>query len=85
MSNQQETEDLQFDLYNRFYRNELYTELEDYITQMRKMFGVERGGEYVRLRNVLPDINTNKVVVALEIMRHLKPIAENPHFKLDCL
>ena len=78
-------EELQFDLYNKFYRNELYTELEDHIIELRKIFEIQRGGEYQKLQNIFPDVNTNKGLVAIELMRWLKPFVENPNFKLDCL
>ena len=78
-------EEIEYDGYNRYYRNELYTELEDYIADMRKRLSVERDKNYPKCRNIVPSINTNKALVALEIMRWLKPTVEVDTFRLDCL
>ena len=78
-------EEIEYDGYNRYYRNEIYTELEDYIADMRKRLSVERGKNYPKCRNIFPSINTNKALVALEIMRWLKPTVEVDTFRLDCL
>lgn len=78
-------EEIEYDGHNRYYRNELYTELEDYIADMRKRSQTERGGIYPKCRNIFPDVNVNKGLVAMDVMRWLKQFVENPHFKLDCL
>ena len=77
--------EIEFDGHNRYYRNELYTELEKYIADMRRITETEPNRKYPKCRNLFPDINTNKGLIAMEIMRWLKPFVENPHFKLDCL
>ena len=73
------------DPYNRFSRNELYNEVENYIASIRNRFDIKKEGVYKQNPQIFPDIDLDKGSAAMELMKYLKKYVETDEFKLGCI
>ena len=71
-----------YDILNKYYRNELYNELEDYIKQRRKTFKIDKKEKYIKNIQIFDDFNIDKGRVAMEIINLLKKYVETDTKKL---
>jgi hypothetical protein len=69
----------------KFWRNELYLELEAYMKEMREITQTKRDGVYKTTPQIFPDMNLDKGSEAMTIMRWLKQFIETPTNKLECI
>ena len=67
---------------NRYYMNELYTELETFMQEQRKAYQVEKDIKYKPQKQILPDLNMDKAVHAMKLIDFLKQFVEIDNRKL---
>jgi hypothetical protein len=69
----------------KFYMNELYTELEAYMEDMRQRSQTLKGNVYNVTEEVFINNNHHKASEAMDLMRWLKKFVETDTNKLECL
>lgn len=69
----------------KFYRNELYAELESYMEDMRQRTQTEKEVIYKTTEQIFPDWNMDKASEAMDLIQWLKKFVENGTNKLGCL
>ena len=66
----------------RYYINELYKELEDFMQEQREIYQVDKTKEYKPQKQILPDFNMDKAVHAMKLIDFLKQFVEIDNRKL---
>ncbi|HSD08284.1 hypothetical protein [Flavobacterium sp.] len=69
----------------KFYRNELYSELESYIEDTRQRTQTYKDGVYKTTEQIFPDWNMDKASEAMDLIQWLKKFVETDTRKLECL
>ncbi len=60
----------------RYYINELYKELEDFMQEQREVYQVDKTKKYKPQKQILPDFNMDKAVHAMKLIDFLKQFVE---------
>ncbi len=61
---------------NRYYMNELYTELETFMQEQRKAYQVEKDGDYKPQEQIFPNFNIDKAIHANKLIDWLTQFKE---------
>ncbi len=66
----------------KYYINELYKELEDFMREQREIYQVDKTKKYKPQKQILPDFNMDKAVHAMKLIDFLKQFVEMDNRKL---